>query len=306
LIDDIKIKDDKMSTIAYFEGKRLHIRDYDPRIHPKVYCADGHLMIAKKGAIKQHHYSHRAGEGNGQCGSEGKTDWHLWWQARLLPGNLEFRFIKAVDGVETMKIADSINVIGTQRDILSICEFQNSVMSKEEMAFREKFYTRTDLMTEWGIPCCKAELTWVFNLENCDIEIEKTFGDLVCFKWLKGTKYMLSSKCRTFFDFSKQELILCLAVHKPETQNTKFVGRLIPLHEIDRYFFNGALVELNADQQRLNRLHLAEFSPLNISVEKTAELGDLVELIKQYYFKHHGKSTGKGLKKEIKDKVRAH
>lgn len=294
-----------MSTIGYFEGRRLHIRDYDARAHDgKVYCADGHLLIAKKGLIKSHHYSHRAGEGKDECGSEGKGDWHLWWQARLLPSNIEFRFVKSVDGVPTMKIADSINVIGPTKDILSIVEFQNSVMSKSEMAFREKFYTRPDLMTEWGLAACRSELTWIFNLENCDIDIEEIFGDLVCFKWLKGTKYMLPASGRVFFDLSKQELILCLAVHKPETQDTKFIGRIISLREIDHYLFAGALCDLTTDQQRLNRLHLIDYRPLPVLLERTADLEALLELLKPFYFKHYGKSKGKSLKKEIKDKLK--
>lgn len=292
-----------MSTIAYFEGRRLHIRDYNPQIHQKVYCADGHLLIAKKGAIKQHHFAHRAGEGKASCGSEGKTEWHLYWQLRLLPANIELKFIRPVDGVETMKIADSINVIGENKDVLSIVEFQNSVMAASEISFREAFYTRDDLMIDWGVPKCKAELTWIFNLESCDLEVEEVFGDLVCFKWLKGTKYMLASKCRTFFDVSKQELILCLAVHKPETQSTKFIGRLIPLREIDRYFFTDALCDLNEDQKRSNRLHVTEFNPLSVPVERTSELHEIIELTKAYYFKHYGKSKGKTMKKEIKDKL---
>lgn len=296
--------------IGYFNGQRLHINEYDPAIHEgKVYCADKHLLIAKRGEVRTHHFSHRSGEGNNDCSGEGKTSWHLWWQNRLLPTAIESRFTKPVQlkpngPVENvLKIADSINVIGENKDILSIGEFQHSVMSAQEMAFREAFYSRTDLLAHCGLPHCKAELTWIFDLSSSDIEIDDVFGDIVCYRLMKGTKYMLEAKSRAFYDFGKRDLIMSIDNHKAKTQEPRMIGRLIPLKTIDEYFFKGALAEpLTVDQQRLNCLPLIDYKPCAVAVHKT--LGDenmtkLLSMVKDYYFVHYKKSKAKVLKGQI-------
>lgn len=298
-----------MMKIGYFNGQRLHIKDYDPALHEgKVYCADKHVLIPKRGEVRTHHFSHRSGEGNNDC-SKFKGDWHCWFQSRLLPSAIESRFIKPVqlkpnDPVEqVLKIADTINVIGQNKDTLAIIEYQHSVMDASEMAFREAFYTRTDLLSHCGLPYCKAELTWIFDLCSSDISIDEVFGDIVCFRMLKGTKYMLSSTCRAFWDFGKRDLILFIESHKTKTQEPKMIGRLIPLKAIDEYFFKGALAEpLSIDQQRLNCLPLANYKSSKVRIPDTmsdSRMVKLVDLAKEYYFSHYKKSKGKAILKDI-------
>lgn len=271
------------SQIGYFEGKRLHIREYDENLHAnKVVCSDGHILVAKRGAIKCHHFAHKSGEGQG-CFSDddGKTDWHIWWQERIRRDRIEFQF--RVSGV--LKIADSINVISRRsaKDTLSIVEFQNSVMSAEEMAFRESYYTRTDLLQSRGVPHSIAELTWIFNLSSCNIDIEHIFGDIVCFKWMSGTKYMLKSRVRTFYDFGKQDLIQILHCHRPEIAETKFVGRLTSIHRIDNTFFDGILKEATADNRRLNTLKLADYKSFPYGIDHPA-IEEFANVVKDVYF----------------------
>lgn len=299
-----------MMKIGYFNGQRLHINEYNPEIHEgKVYCADKHVLIPKRGEVRTHHFSHRAGEGNADCSGPPKGNWHLWWQNRLLLSAIESRFTKPVQSkpngpVEhVLKIADSINIIGENKDTLAIIEYQHSVFSAEECAFREAFYTRTDLLSHCGLPYCKAELTWIFDLTSSDIEIEETFGDIVCFRMMKGTKYMLAATARAFWDFGKRDLILFIASHKTKTQEPRMIGRLIPLKAIDEYFFKGALAEpLNADQQRLNCLPLANYKSCGVPVQDTLCHGrmiKLLDLVKEYYFMHYKKTKGKIVLKEI-------
>lgn len=272
-----------MIKIGYVDDKRLHIDEYDPKIHEgKVKCEEGHVLIAKRGEIRMHHFSHRSSDG-ANCGSKGTSDWHLWWQQRINKNNIEFRFRKDI-----LKIADTVNVIGPNKDILSIVEYQNSVMSSQEFALREKFYTRRDLMSEWGLQDCTAILTWVFNLKNCDIEIDHIFGDIVCFRWLKGTKFMLDAKATSFYDFGKRDLILVHGIHKAHIIETQFVGQLVPIAEFDSFYFDGVLKpELSVDERRMNVHPLADYEAIRDLSKKSL----LIEMAKSFYFKGTDKKS---------------
>ncbi len=298
----MKIKsENNMLKVGYINNNRLHINEYNPQLHEnKVQCEEGHYLIAKRGTIRETHFSHRSGEGNGNC-SKGTGNWHLCWQYRLLPQNIEFRFTKYNNSNKIMKIADTVNVIGDNKDTLSIVEFQNSKMDETEMAFREEFYTRSDLLSEWGLPKCKSTLTWVFNLNECDIEIDHIFGDLICFRWIKGSKYMLAAKARTFYDLGRRDLIEIFHIHKPKILETLFIGRLISLEAFDKLFFDGILNtpnrlhgELSLDDKRLNRNKLADYEELTSSTMTVSDKRNkVVEMAMSFYFKSAGKkSTG--------------
>ena len=48
-----------MLKVGYYNGLRLHISEYDPKVHEgRVLCEDGHLLIAKRGEVRMHHFSH--------------------------------------------------------------------------------------------------------------------------------------------------------------------------------------------------------------------------------------------------------
>jgi hypothetical protein len=298
-----------MLKVGFFNGQRLHIADYDPQTHEgKVFCEEGHVLIAKRGEVRIHHFSHRAGEGANCSSSEGKGDWHLFFQSRLLPRSIELRLTRPVstrlsDGrvvTENLtKIADSSNVIGPEKNILSIVEFQSSVMSASEMQLRETFYSRRDLLTAWGVPDCRSELTWVFNLNNCDIEIAHLYGDLICFEWMKGPKYMLAAKARTFYDLGRRDLIQVLAVHKPDTNHPKFIGRLIPLAVFDKFFFDGVLNCKTDEDHRLNTHPLEQYDPLPLMISDVQSLEPIVEKLRMLFFKPPAKSKLRGLEIEI-------
>lgn len=264
-----------MLRVGYFEGFRLHIKDYDHEIHKnKILCAQGHRIIAKKGKIRDHHFCHKNGEGDDNCG--GKIgSWHLWWQSRLNPKNIELRFNK-----EVLKIADCVNIVNNN---LTIVEFQKSKMDREEMAFREKFYTRRDLMSQWGVPDCTSKLIWIFHLLDCDIEIEYLFGDIVCFRWRKGTKFMLNSKLdgnvTTYYDLGKRDLIQIHKLCKPKILATKFVGRLIPLSKLDKTIFRG-ITKSNLDESetRMDTHKIEDFIPIKSRKKRTKVLNLAIQM----------------------------
>lgn len=308
-----------MLLVGYTKsGQRVSIENYDSEVEKnriqkgekdlgEIYCAEGHLLIAKRGDVRKHHFCHKNkkdSEANGGCGSDGKTSWHIWWQARLLDKNIEFRLVK-----EFTKIADSINIIPDEQativdaetKLLSIVEFQNSKMSEEEFILREKFYTRTDLMANWGLPYCRATLTWVFNLTDCDIDIDHVFGDIVCFRWTKGSKYMYNVKAPSYWDFGKRDLIEILAIHKPKVVESLIIGRLVPLEHFDEHYFKGIVKPvLSNDEQterhRLNTHRLAKYEPMVDKLKRSK----LIELCHLFYFRKE--MVVKGPKKVRKKK----
>ena len=198
-----------------------------------------------------------------------------------------------------LKIADIANTIGPAKNILSIIEIQSYVMPAAEINFREQFYSRRDLMSQWGVPDCESQLTWVFDLNNCDIEIEHTFGDLVCIQWVKGTKYMFPAKARTFYDFGRRDLIQIFAIHKPDTLRPKLIGRLISLEKFDQTFFEGILDLKSDDDRRLNTHPLQKYHALPVSILESEKLDPAIEKMKSLYFKSAGKDKVKALETEI-------
>jgi hypothetical protein len=288
-----------MLKTANYEGCRLVINEYNPDIHEgKVFCNEGHLLIAKRGEVRAHHFSHRSGEGSNCSASEGKTSWHIWWQNRIIPKQLELRYIKSVGNPPkpVLKIADAVNIIGNE---MRIIEFQNSPMAKTEMAFREEFYSRTDLLSDWGVPYCKSVLTWIFNLRNCDIDIQYIFGDLVAFTWIKGTKYMMNSKAETFYDLGKRDLIKVIEIHKPDITCPKVIGRLVSLEDLDEYLFKDILILTNDDDKRLNVHTIDNYKKIPIGIAQEVVLQPIIDQIKHIFFK----GASKQKKKEIKAKI---
>lgn len=284
-------------------GVRVHIENYstDNVTGETIYCEEGHVLVAKKGDVRKHHFCHKNkkdGTSGQSCGSEGKTSWHIWWQARLLDKNIEFRFNK-----EILKIADSINLLSSftdgPKDILSIVEFQNSKFSVQEIRLRESFYTRTDLMSQWGLPFCKAILTWVFNLADCDIEIEHIFGDIVCFRWVKGSKYMYSAQTTTYWDLGKRDLIEVYAIHKPKIMQSLIIGRLVSLEDFDKFYFQGALKSYQSavEHTETNRLNVHKLANFTV-IKDDAKRKTVVEMCHVFYFGKPLKKQNMGKKKE--------
>lgn len=224
-----------MNQIAYFNDDRLTIDEYDPKLHKgKIVCADDHIMIAKKGEKRAHHYAHKAGEGSDDCIRK-MGPWHLEWQSRIDNKFLEFRMKK--DG--KLRIADAVNIF---HEFIYVIEFQKSVIPPKEIASREKFYQRTDLLSDIGGPEIKAILIWIFDASQINIEIEKVYGKYICFKIISGSKFMLAAKCTSYYDFGKKDLVKIISIHKPKIKETKFIGELVSMEKLDRDIFKDILI----------------------------------------------------------------
>lgn len=279
-----------MLRIAYSDRGKISIENYDEQLHRgKIFCAQGHPLIAKRGNKIQHHYAHVAGFSDECSYSDGKTSWHMWWQNRIKIEFLEFRIQK-----EVLKIADAVNICDGK---LKVIEFQNSVMKKEEISFREKFYSRDDLLFSLGVSKISSELFWVFNLETADFLVEGVFGDFLCCKLTKGSKYMFHAKATSFLDFGKSQLLQFLAIDKMETETPLIIGRVISLKTLDKFLFNGVLIEENLDQrgyrQPLISPETENFFETNFPIQNQNTLTDenltfFVNKLKSLYF---GKST---------------
>lgn len=280
-----------MIKIGYHNSNRLHIKEYDPNIHKgNIKCAKGHIIVAKRGDIRQHHFCHRKNNGDDNCGG-GTGRWHLWWQGRINQKHIELRFVK-----EITKIADAVNIVDNK---LTIIEFQKSKMSRNEMKLRETFYTRRDLMLKWGIKDCTSQLIWVFNLLYCDIEIEHIFGDIVCFKWIQGPKFMCYSSTgykfnennknskkgrinefvKTYYDLGKKDLIEIIAVDNPKSQSTKFLGQLISIEEFDQKYFSNILNNLTEEEKRNNTYEICKYN----KIKSNECRNNVIKLSKKFY-----------------------
>lgn len=266
-----------MIKIGYYidgsNSSRVHIKDYNKEIHKgKIYCADGHHIIGKKGSQRQSHYSHLQGE-NCHVGSK-MGEWHIWWQSRVKESNLEVRFRKD----DILKIADTINCVN---NVLYIIEFQKSVMSKDEMKLREKFYTRRDLLSHYNCPDSTSKLFWIFDLTTSDIKIDKVFGDVICFRFIKGSKFMLNSKCdgnvTTYYDLGKRQLI---KIHK--IKNKKFcIGTIVELSTLDKTLFKDIIKpNMERDLHREDEYDICEYT--NINNDESRQL--VIQKCKKYYF----------------------
>lgn len=276
-----------MLKFAYDKNqKRIEIKDYQVSLHQgNIYCGQGHPLIAKRGEVVTHHYAHLPGY-NCLC-SEGKGDWHMWWQNRIQSPFLEFRIEK-----EVLKIADSVCI---EEGKLKIIEFQSSVMSKEEISFREKFYTRRDLLASKGYPDVPSKLFWIFNLEGADLEIEHCLGDFICAKMSKGKKYFLqSSPGITFLDLGKRELVLFLAKSKEKSENPLIIGRVISLKNLDKILFGEILVDKEVLDEREYRQPLipagtenfceTDLPFINLNDEEEKKLKSILSMLEKLYF----------------------
>lgn len=256
---------------------RLDIKNYEHEKHRgKIFCLEGHPLLAKRGDKIQHHYAHLPGFGINCSSSEGKTSWHLWWQSRIKPWQLEFRFQK-----EFLKIADSVNI---QNGKLMVIEFQNSVMKKEEIALRERFYTRRDLLSEFGHPDVESELVWIFNLENSTMEIEHVFGDYVCFRLGGGQKYMFHAKARSYLDFGKCELVEFLGIWKMDTETPYVIGKIVGLKELDRMLFKDILVEEGLDEREYRHPLIVSGQVEREKIEGCYNEKEILDKLKEFYF----------------------
>jgi hypothetical protein len=191
------------------QGERLHIKEYIKEEHKgKIFCYEGHELVAKKGEKKTHHYSHK----NDACECDRRMgEFHIWWQKRVKDNYLEKRY--NVDG--KLHIADIVNKNGT------VIEIQKSKIPPKIIREREEFY---------------GDMIWVFDCTCIDIHIIKQKKDVMLFEWVKGTRYLLEAKKPSFLDFGKRGVVELI-----KQKGRKMIGVIWTLEEFDNQFFNDIL-----------------------------------------------------------------
>lgn len=199
--------------IAYqVNGERVHVNDYLKGSYD-VFCPQGHKVIAKQGTIKRWHFSHVGVSG---CGHEsGKTEWHMWWQDRIMSQYLEVR----MKNDNTYHVADIVNQEGL------VIEIQHSNIKKEDIIERETFY---------------KNMIWIFDVTGGKVTIEKVHKDIMKLKVISSS-FFLQAKKPCFLDLGHKGLIEIIK-HK----GSVIVGRKWTLQMIDNVYFRDILT-LNAD-----------------------------------------------------------
>lgn len=190
--------------IAYDENKnRIHINDYNGQ---KIYCAEGHQLMAKRGDKKSWHYSHKTGT---NCSSsKGKTDFHLYWQNRVNKDNLEVKLIKD----DILHIADIIN------NHSKIIEIQHSPIKQDVIEKRESFYDN---------------MCWIFDGTSCDFEYLENQKNILILLLKGGSSYFLEAKKESYLDLGHRGLLEIIRI-----KGKKLLCRKRTLHHIDKHLFH--------------------------------------------------------------------
>lgn len=209
---------------AYLDEKRIDINDDIPSGNPVFKCAEGHIVIPRRGTKNAHHFAHKASV-ECSCG-DNKGEWHIWWQERVLPEFLEVRF---TDDTGKLHIAD-ICVPGF------IHEIQHSDMKVDVMRKREAFYTTQGYTLIWIFDC----RDWEYNILKRQKQSDSS--EEITFRKKRGKDFPLSGAISTnvlkFFDFGKNSLF---QVSK-QCGNT-ITGKTISLEDFDKKYLNSLVRE---------------------------------------------------------------
>lgn len=196
-----------MSILTAFEKltrKRIGIKDYSGE---DVVCEYDHELIAKRGDKRIHHYCHK-NDVNCQS-SKGKSEFHLYWQSRIKPENLEIT-------MENHRADIKINEL--------VIEIQHSVMKKEIIKEREDFY---------------KNLVWIFDVVKHDFIIINKQKDLILFKLTRGSEYFLKAKKKTYLDMDHQGLLEVI-----KKKGNLILTRKRQLKWIDENLFKGEVLDV--------------------------------------------------------------
>jgi competence CoiA-like predicted nuclease len=112
--------------------QKVHISDYVREMKGNVNCAAcAGGLIAKRGALKVHHYAHRVACTAYAASTELMTSWHAAWQEICLPQHVEVSVDATIAGKAVRCVADIRCANGT------VIEVQHSTISSTEMLKRE-------------------------------------------------------------------------------------------------------------------------------------------------------------------------
>jgi hypothetical protein len=155
--------------------QKIHISDYVREMKGHITCAacSGGL-IAKRGALKVHHYAHQVACTAYASSNEPMTSWHGAWQEICLPQHVEVPVEATVAGRAVQRIADIRCANGT------VIEVQHVAISLTEMLKREVVHDDMIWVVDARTPrSCESEEC---RDESCDGRhipvVERIAGDL--------------------------------------------------------------------------------------------------------------------------------
>lgn len=193
-------------------GERIHIDDYDTSTRPPVYCANGHLLVGRKGAIRAHHYAHKPGT-TCTCGTN-KGEWHIAWQDRA---QHQVQEIRCKIG-STLHIADIM--IPSPKPL--VIEIQHSPMDGKTMRARETFYTEK----------MKAKLVWVFDTRSWEYKVVRRDGHMITIRRRSGRTFPLLAKytgdVTVILDFNKKDLLKVTSI-----KGSTITGTIMTMKQFD-------------------------------------------------------------------------
>lgn len=203
--------------IAYYDGKRVPIDEYKDSMYYGIICAEGHPLVAKRGAIRIHHYAHKNTQPSCCCG-DNKGDWHMEWQNRVCKDAQEVRMVGPTSKIHVADIMCGKYVV----------EIQHSPMAVSIMKEREGFYTGLGYT-----------LVWVFDTSGWEYTKIGTMGIR---KGSRGQEHPLwgsydGQKVVKVLDFCKQHLLVV-----ERQQGPSIYGTFINMDEFhQRYFGDKAM-----------------------------------------------------------------
>lgn len=260
--------------------KKVHIDNYKDDMNGKIYCAEGHLVVAKRGNQRVHHFAHKSGT---LCSChDNKGDWHIESQNRAIKEAQEVRFISHINismdnNISNTNNTSNKNNIGTSKPKLHIAdvfidksnftpkmskfisydgiviEYQHSPMTQEVMKKREDFYTGVSTSL-------KFHLVWVFDCTNWEYHIIRkpiitcnntlstnNNNKELMMRKIKGKEFALlgsyGSNVTKILDFGKYDLLVVT-----KQQGPTITGYTITIDEFDELFL-GKCVSSNSDSR---------------------------------------------------------
>lgn len=209
--------------------RRIHIDEYTDEMSGKIFCPEGHPMVAKRGNVKVHHFAHKS---NCDCScSDNKGDWHQEWQDRAKKEGQEVRF-NIENSTLTSNTRCHIADICIQRDSITdpalpldckgyVIEIQHSNMDQKTMRERERFYTSQGY-----------HLVWLFDTKLWSYHTIRKVKDTLTIRQKGGSAFptfgAYSGAVTKIFDFGKKDLFLVT-----EQKGTTITGRILPMEEFD-------------------------------------------------------------------------
>ena len=190
------------------DGTRIHISEYTDG---DVFCLDKHPLIAKKGGIRQHHFSHKS---NTNCRyNNNKGEWHRCWQDRVPTNMQEIRMVKG----DKIHIADV--VVGSH-----VIEYQHSPISKTDIDDRQSFY-----------PSLGYDIIWVFDTSSWSYSVIERRGKVITIVKRTGPGFPLTASYRypvsKIYDFNKKEVLRVTC-----EKGNKITGVIMNMMEFDNAF----------------------------------------------------------------------